>query len=178
MTNIDELVKALRGCAGQEYCESCSFDCGGFDTACIDNLETAAADAIETLQAHCNQARLDCAIAERNHMNTLERFLEAQERIDELQSELKPFQEAAAEYGIDAKTMLTLAKSQIKTAQENISIRAERDQARLDCAIAERNHMNTLARLLDAQERITELTAERDALLKAVEKPCVQERGD
>lgn len=50
---------------------------------------------------------------------------------------------------------------------ENISLRAERDQARLDCAIAERNHMNTLERFLEAQERITELTAERDALLKS-----------
>ena len=112
MNNIDEIVKALRWCSQQEVCESCSFDCGGLDTACIVNLETAAADAIETLQA------------------------------------------------------------------ENISLRAERDQARLYCAIAERNHMNTLARFLEAQERITELTAERDALLKAVEKPSVMERGD
>ena len=87
MTNTDEIVKALRVCAGQEDCESCSFDCGGFDTTCIDNLETAAADAIETLQAHRNQARLDCAVAERNHMNTLERLLEAQERITELTAE-------------------------------------------------------------------------------------------
>ena len=48
------------------------------------------------------------------------------------------------------------------------ALQAERDQARLDCAIAERNHMNTLERFLEAQERITELTAERDALLKSV----------
>ena len=41
---------------------------------------------------------------------------------------------------------------------ENMSLRIERDQARLDCAIAEHNHMDTLARLLDAQERITELS--------------------
>ena len=36
-----------------------------------------------------DRARLDCAVAERNHMNTLERFLEAQERIDKLQAENK-----------------------------------------------------------------------------------------
>ena len=39
------------------------------------------------LIAERNQARLDCAVAEANHMRTLERFLEAQERIDELQAE-------------------------------------------------------------------------------------------
>ena len=112
MNDISEIVKALRWCVEQGDCKSCSFNCGEFDTACMDNLEAAAADAIETLQA------------------------------------------------------------------ENISLRAERDQTRLYCAIAERNHMNTLARFLEAQERITELTAERDALLKAVEKPRVTERGD
>ena len=39
------------------------------------------------LIAERNQSRLDCAVAEANHMRTLERFLEAQERIDELQAE-------------------------------------------------------------------------------------------
>lgn len=34
-----------------------------------------------------DRARLDCAVAERNHMNTLERFLEAQEQIEALQAE-------------------------------------------------------------------------------------------
>ena len=46
-----------------------------------DNIYTNA------LIAERNQARLDCAVAEANHMNTLGRFLEAQERIDELQAE-------------------------------------------------------------------------------------------
>ena len=39
------------------------------------------------LMGEVAEARLDCAVAESNHMNTLERFLEAQERIDELQAE-------------------------------------------------------------------------------------------
>ena len=50
----------------------------------------------------------------------------------------------------------------------------ERDRARLDCAVAERNHMNTLERFLEAQEQIEalqaeniSLRAERDALLKS-----------
>ena len=42
---------------------------------------------VNALIAERNQARLDCAVAEANHMRTLERFLEAQERIDELQAE-------------------------------------------------------------------------------------------
>ena len=41
------------------------------------------------LIAERNQARLDCAVAESNHMRTLERFLEAQERIEELHAENK-----------------------------------------------------------------------------------------
>ena len=45
---------------------------------------------------------------------------------------------------------------------------AERNQARLDCAVAEANHMRTLERFLEAQERITELIAERDALAKSI----------
>ena len=45
---------------------------------------------------------------------------------------------------------------------------AERNQARLDCAVAEANHMRTLERFLEVQERITELTAERDALAKSI----------
>lgn len=51
------------------------------------------------------------------------------------------------------------------------ALQAELSQARLDCAIAERNHMNTLERFLEAQERITELTAERDALAKQLKTP-------
>ena len=42
---------------------------------------------INALKAERDQSRLDCAVAEANHMRTLERFLEAQERIDELQAE-------------------------------------------------------------------------------------------
>ena len=41
----------------------------------------------ERLMGEVAEARLDCAVAEANHMRTLERFLEAQERIDELQAE-------------------------------------------------------------------------------------------
>ena len=43
--------------------------------------------------------------------------------LDRLPVELIPFQTTAVEYGIDAQTMLTLAKSQIETAKENVRLR-------------------------------------------------------
>ena len=73
-------------------------------------------------------ARLDCAVAERNHMNTLERLLEAQELIDELKSEL-------AEYNCDTKIGCPLIE---KLKAENISLRAERDAlAKSICIVSE-----------------------------------------
>ena len=43
-------------------------------------------------------------------------------RVSELEKQLAKYDEIAAEYGIDGKTMLTLAKSQIKTAQDNVAL--------------------------------------------------------
>ena len=63
------------------------------------------------------------------------------------------------------------AKMQTEMERKNEYVNAlisERNQARLDCAVAEANHMRTLERFLEAQERITELTAERDALAKSI----------
>ena len=62
-----------------------------------------------------DRARLDCAVAERNHMNTLERLLEAQERIDELKGEL-------SEYNCDTKIGCPLIE-QLKA--ENKALRNE-----------------------------------------------------
>ena len=45
--------------------------------------------------------------------------------IESLQAQIAKYDEVAAEYGIDGKTMLTLAKSQIKTAQDNIKLREQ-----------------------------------------------------
>jgi hypothetical protein len=45
--------------------------------------------------------------------------------IESLQAQLAKYDEVAAEYGIDGKTMLTLAKSQIRTAQDNIKLREQ-----------------------------------------------------
>ena len=42
-----------------------------------------------------------------------------------LQARLVEYDALAAEYGIDGKTMLTLAKSQIKTAQDNIKLQEQ-----------------------------------------------------
>ena len=52
----------------------------------------------------------------------------------------------------------------------------DRDQARLDCAIAERNHMNTLERFLEAQERIEALQVENKALRNELCYKCGQYR--
>ena len=49
----------------------------------------------------------------------------ARAEIEQLQAQLAKYDEIAAEYGIDGKTMLTLAKSQIKTAQDNIKLQAQ-----------------------------------------------------
>ena len=46
-------------------------------------------------------------------------------RVSELEKQLAKYDEIAAEYGIDGKTMLTLAKSQIKTAKENIALQTQ-----------------------------------------------------
>jgi hypothetical protein len=45
--------------------------------------------------------------------------------IESLQAQLAEYDEIAAEYGIDGKTMLTLAKSQIRTAQDNIKLQEQ-----------------------------------------------------
>ena len=74
------------------------------------------------------------------------------------------------------------ARLQTEMERKNEYVNAlitERNQARLECAVAETNHMRTLERFLEAQERITELTAERDALLKHFNEPIkAVERGE
>ena len=73
-------------------------------------------------------------------------------------AENKRLGDELAEYNCDTKIGCPLIES----------IKAELAEARLDCAVAEANHMRTLERFLEAQERITELTAERDALVKSI----------
>ena len=46
----------------------------------------------------------------------------AADTIDRLTAELTDYRALAAEYGIDGKTMLALAKSQIETAKENAKL--------------------------------------------------------
>ncbi len=71
---------------------------------------------------------------------------EAADAIEELQARLSEIDAFAAEYGIDGKTMLALAKSQIRTTQDNI-------------------------KLTEAVERLTQ---ERDATI-ALHKDCAAE---
>ena len=58
-------------------------------------------------------------------------------RVSELEKQLAKYDEIAAEYGIDGKTMLTLAKSQIEIAKENIVLREvlEESQRREKAAV-------------------------------------------
>ena len=58
-------------------------------------------------------------------MVTNRELTEAADLIESLQAQLAEYDEIAAEYGIDGKTMLTLAKSQIKTAQDNIKLQEQ-----------------------------------------------------
>lgn len=48
--------------------------------------------------------------------------------LSELENECKTYRDAAALYGVDAMTMLALAKSQIKTVADNIRMREVLDQ--------------------------------------------------
>ena len=63
-------------------------------------------------------------------------------RVSELEKQLAEYDKIAAEYGIDGKTMLTLAKSQIETAKENIvlqeHLKAERENRCCTCRDAKR----------------------------------------
>ena len=56
-----------------------------------------------------------------NSRSKHEVLTEAADLIEALQAQLAKYDEIAAEYGIDGKTMLTLAKSQIETAKEKHS---------------------------------------------------------
>ena len=60
---------------------------------------------------------LDCEISELRPL-----LLKAADLIESMQAQLAKYDEIAAEYGIDGKTMLTLAKSQIETALDNAKI--------------------------------------------------------
>ena len=53
---------------------------------------------------------------------------ELMQAIKAYKKELKEYNDLAAEYGIDGKTMLALAKSQIATAKSNCELREELDR--------------------------------------------------
>ena len=96
MNKYEEIIKALRTCNNPKghRCSECPVFSRYPYGVCKRTIDRQAADALMELcdkvidlTAERDRARLDCAVAERNHMNTLERFLEAQEQIDELKSE-------------------------------------------------------------------------------------------
>lgn len=55
---------------------------------------------------------------------------EQQKYIDQLEAECKTYMDAAELYGIDAMTMLSLARSQIKTSASNIRLSEQMEEYR------------------------------------------------
>lgn len=55
-----------------------------------------------------------------NFFAVTRRSRESADLIESLQAQLGEYEACAARYGIDARTMLTLAKSQIETAKDNV----------------------------------------------------------
>jgi len=74
-----------------------------------------AADLIESLQAQLSASFT-------REIDLKKERTELRIKNLDLQTQLSEFQSAAAEYGIDAKTMLTLAKSQISTVKANVEL--------------------------------------------------------
>jgi hypothetical protein len=66
----------------------------------------------------------ECPIFSRYEHRTCKATVDkaAADLIESLQAQLAKYDEVAAEYGIDGQTMLTLAKSQIATAADNVKL--------------------------------------------------------
>lgn len=66
-----------------------------------------------------------------------------QAELTTLKQRIAPFDDAAKEYGIDAQTMLALAKSKIAAVKENIELQEQLDEAneRLGAAVEDINDM-------------------------------------
>jgi len=84
-------------------------------------------NADEVIKALRNDSHFGCPVWHEKCTQLNER---AADIIESLQSQLAEYREAAEEYGIDAKTMLELAKSQIKTAKQNAELQDELSEYR------------------------------------------------
>jgi len=126
--SMTEITKALRCCADSK-CGECNRLNNGIreDYVCSNDLHKVAADTIDRLTAE--NARLDEELGRCTSGNGTYISLESHNRIlakltEKLIAEITDYRALAAEYGIDGKTMLTLAKSQIETAKENANLTA------------------------------------------------------
>lgn len=79
-------------------------------------------------------------------------------KIGELEAELAEYRQMATSYGIDAKTMCTLAKSQIKTCADNIRLQEENELYRhiFRCVGAIFSHQKDFEKLSSQLEGIAE----------------------
>ncbi len=107
--NAEQIVRALET---EVLCENCPHN----ESNCLDDgcYYIMAAALIDKLQA----------LAE-NGQSAIDTNMRLVKVVESLQARLAEYDEIAAEYGIDGKTMLALAKSQIKTAQDNIKLREQ-----------------------------------------------------
>jgi hypothetical protein len=93
----------------------------------------------------CITERAGCPYQENTDDCKNELLFDAADLIESLQAQLAEYDALAAEYGIDGKTMLTLAKSQIRTAQDNVELmeQLEESQRRADKAVEDLTKLAT-----------------------------------
>lgn len=79
--DIEKLIEAVRLCGSTptvDQCKQCAYWAGGDMSRCIPNMTGDAATALSALQAEneklraeLEQARTDCAVAEKNHADCI-----------------------------------------------------------------------------------------------------------
>ena len=122
--NAKEIVRALET---EVLCENCPHN----ESNCPDDgcYYIMAAALIDKLQA----------LAE-NGQSAIDTNMRLVKVVESLQAQLAKYDKVAAEYGIDGKTMLTLAKSQTRTARDNVEL-----QEQLATALEEAKRQHYLA---------------------------------
>lgn len=121
---MSELIKALKTCREKD-CENCKM---GRTLLNIDCDKSLLDCAIVMLKEFENTEKQDIAEASETILHLKRSLKHRDEKITRLQNALKEYSSAAAEYGIDAQTMLSLAKSQISTVRDNCDLRHENEE--------------------------------------------------
>lgn len=82
MMDLEKLIEAVKLCGSTpkvDQCKQCAYWAGGDMSRCIPNMTGDAATALSALQAEneklraeLEQARTDCAVAEKNHADCID----------------------------------------------------------------------------------------------------------